>query len=220
MTLDPLVNAIAVDLPGSFEHLVESYQNRIFAFALRLTGSPSDAEEIVQDAFLRAYRALRAYPTERTLALALRPWLYQITLNVARNRYRRQRPIETSLDTDDGLPATEPRASVTTHPEDRLLASERTATLERCLLDLPLRFRAAVILRHVEGLPYADVAATLNIPVGTAKANVHRGVRILRTALTAVGEQPTSRREMDGISEVPSMAGTSPVITRVARRRP
>ena len=68
--------------------LVVAYQDRLFSFALRLTGRREDAEEVAQDAFVRAYRALGAYPAERIRTMALRAWLYQITLNVARNRFR------------------------------------------------------------------------------------------------------------------------------------
>ena len=80
--------ALAADLEGSFEQVVVAYQNRLYGFALRLTGSPQDAEEITQDAFVRAYRALATYPAMRIRTLALRPWLHQILLNVFRNRVR------------------------------------------------------------------------------------------------------------------------------------
>jgi RNA polymerase sigma-70 factor, ECF subfamily len=72
--------ALAADLDGSFEQVVVAYQHRLYAFALRLTGNPQDAEEITQDAFVRAYRALATYPASRLRSLALRPWLHQITL--------------------------------------------------------------------------------------------------------------------------------------------
>src|SRR5258708_12099571 len=80
---------LAADLDGHFEHLVRTYQDRLYSFALRLTGSRQDAEESTQDAFVRAYRALHSYPEDRRRAMRLRPWLYQITLNTVRNRVRR-----------------------------------------------------------------------------------------------------------------------------------
>src|SRR6266481_2632844 len=76
---------LAADLDGHFEHLVRTYQDRLYSFALRTTGSRQDAEESTQDAFVRAYRALRSYPEDRRRAMRLRPWLYQITLNTVRN---------------------------------------------------------------------------------------------------------------------------------------
>jgi RNA polymerase sigma-70 factor (ECF subfamily) len=69
---ESLTASLAADLDGSFEALVQAYQDRLFAFGLRLTGSPRDAEEIAQDALVRAYRALRRYPAERVATLRLR----------------------------------------------------------------------------------------------------------------------------------------------------
>jgi len=99
-----LIDSLAADLAGSFERLMETYQDRLYSLALRLSGNAQDAEEIAQDAFVRAYRALRDYPAERIAALALRPWLYRITLNVYRNKVRGKRvsvvPLEASSESD------------------------------------------------------------------------------------------------------------------------
>ena len=80
---------LAVDVDAHFEAFVRTYQDRMYAFALRLTGSRQDAEDSTQDAFVRAYRALQGYPPEQRRALHLRAWLYRIVLNVVRNRVRR-----------------------------------------------------------------------------------------------------------------------------------
>ena len=93
-----LARALADDLDGHFEQLVRTYQDRLYGFALRLTDSRQDAEESTQDAFVRAYRALERYPAERRRELRLRPWLYQIALNVVRNRVRRSVPTLVALD--------------------------------------------------------------------------------------------------------------------------
>src|SRR5688500_10655666 len=87
-----LLHALADDLDGHFEALVRAYGDRLYAFALRLTGSPPDAEEIAQDTFVRAYGALGGYEPARITDLALRPWLFRIALNVTRNRVRGKRP--------------------------------------------------------------------------------------------------------------------------------
>src|SRR5262245_27395392 len=89
---------IAEDLDGSFEDLVRVYQDRLYSYALRVTGRREDAEEVTQDAFVKAYRALASYPAERIRSLALRPWLYRITLNTARNRFRGKKIRTVSLD--------------------------------------------------------------------------------------------------------------------------
>lgn len=178
-----LPDALAADLDGTFERVVLTYQGRIFAFALGLCGDRRDAEEIAQDAFVRAYGALRGYDAARIRALALRPWLYRIALNVARNRARGKRPALVPLEPDD--PTDRPTtpflvADEREHPEAQAERRELGAALGVLVLALPARYRAAVILRHVEGLPYPEVAAILEQPLGTVKANVHRGVQRLR----------------------------------------
>ena len=92
-----LARALAADLDLAFEALVRGYQHRLYGFALRLTGSPRDAEEIAQDAFVRAYRALVRYPAERIATLQVRAWLFQIAMNVTRNRARSHRIAEVPL---------------------------------------------------------------------------------------------------------------------------
>jgi RNA polymerase sigma-70 factor (ECF subfamily) len=180
---DQLAAALAADLDGAFEQLALCYQRRLYAFALRVCGSREDAEEIVQDALIRAYRALAGYPSERRRALAVRPWLFQITINVARNRARVRRPATASLDGAEAATLREPADDEREQPEARAETAERRRELARLLLALPMRYRPAVVLRHVEGLCYDEIAAILQQPVGTVKANVHRGVGLLRAAL-------------------------------------
>ena len=83
---------------ADFEAIVDDYQRRLYGFALRMTGNREDAEEIVQDAFVRAYRALGKMSPEQRADLRLQPWLYTITLNVTRNRLRGKRPTNVALD--------------------------------------------------------------------------------------------------------------------------
>jgi RNA polymerase sigma-70 factor (ECF subfamily) len=180
---DELLAELAVDRDAAFEALVISYQDRLYAFALRLSGRPADAEDLTQDALLRAYAALGHYPPERIRALALRPWLYQITLNVYRNWRRGQPRAIVSFDPSDGSPPPDPPADEREGPP--LIAERRESGRElgARLLALPEQQRIPLVLRHVEGWPYAEIAALLGQPIGTVKANVHRGARRLRSAL-------------------------------------
>ena len=172
---------LALDLDAHFEEFVRAFQDRLYAFALRLTLSPPDAEEALQDAFVRAYRALQRYPSERIASLRLRAWMYQIVLNVVRNRVRRPTlsadPLE---DTHASGLASRARDE---QPEHETLAMEVRGELATALRKLPERYATAVILRHVQGLAYAEVADVLQQPVGTTKSDVHRGLRLLREAL-------------------------------------
>lgn len=201
ITRDPLLGALATDLDGAFEGVVVAYGGRLYGFALRLCGDRRDAEEIAQDTFIRAYRALVGYDAARIRELALRPWLYQIALNVARNRARKRRPATITLDADgageDRSPGSLLADDAARRPEAITERAETGATLARLVADLPQRYRAAVILRHIEGLAYPEIATALDQPLGTVKANVHRGVRLLRAAWH---EQQLHERETNGSS--------------------
>jgi len=171
---------LARDLDGQFEQLVRTFQDRLYAFALRLTRSPQEAEESTQDAFVRAYRALQGYSEERRTELQIRPWLYRIVLNVVRNRMRRPTVATVPIDTPaaNGL-----AGSTAEEPEGAALRSESRRRLAALIGDLPERYASAVVLRHVHGLSYAEAAEVLEQPVGTTKSDVHRGLRLLREAL-------------------------------------
>jgi RNA polymerase sigma-70 factor (ECF subfamily) len=187
-----LERALAEDLDGSFEQLVRVYQDRMFAFALRLSGRREDAEEIAQDAFVRAYRALGTYPPDRIRALALRAWLYRIALNVARNRFRRKRHPTVSIDHGYGASGSD---GAERHPlelagdpderPDRVYEKRRArADVATLVRNLPDRYRAPILLRYVEGLPVEEVASVLKQPLGTAKSNLHRAVNALRDSMS------------------------------------
>ena len=176
-----LPEALAADLEGHFEDVVVCFQDRLFGLVWRLLGSSRDAEEATQDAFVRAYRALQSYSAERRRALHLRAWLFQIALNVVRNRVRGHRLSEVPLDAD--VASVLPAQRVDEQPEYVAERDERRDTLARALAALPERYGAAVVLRHVHDLSYAEAADILGRPVGTVKSDVHRGLRLLRDAL-------------------------------------
>lgn len=186
---DALTNELVLDLDGAFERMVRTFQDRIFSFALRLSGNREDAEEIAQDAFVRAYRALRTYPADRIRTLALQAWLYRIALNVARNRFRNKRARLVSLNAggenrEEAHRAWEAPDDPRGRPDSRFEEKESRAGIAALVAGLPERYRAALILRYVEGLRLEEVAAILQQPLGTAKSNVHRAVNLLRGAIS------------------------------------
>ena len=155
-----------------FERLVLDHQDRIYALSLALTGNRHDAEEVAQDTFLRAYRALCGYSPERVRELKQRAWLHRIAVNVVRNRVRGVRPRLVELN------GSEPDRS--SGPEEDVIRRSEIDALAARVACLPARYREAVVLRHVQDLSYAEAAEALGQPVGTVKANVHRGLKILR----------------------------------------
>jgi RNA polymerase sigma factor (sigma-70 family) len=181
-TQPELPDRLARDLDGSFEELVRGHERLVFGLALRVVGDRADAEEVAQDTFERAYHALAGYPAERVAAMRLRPWLARIALNLARNRLRRRPPPARPLEDGDGQPlaVAAPAAAEPAEVAERGQERDFWAGL---LAGLPRPYREAVVLRHVEGLPYGEVAEVLGRPVGTVKTHVHRGVRQLRVML-------------------------------------
>jgi RNA polymerase sigma-70 factor, ECF subfamily len=155
-----------------FERLVLDHQHRIYALGLALTGNRHDAEEVAQDTFLRAYRALATYPPERIRDLKQKAWLHRIAVNVVRNRVRGVRPRLVELN------GSEPDHAI--GPEEDAIRRTEIDALAARVACLPARYRDAVVLRHVQDLSYAEVAEALGQPVGTVKANVHRGLKMLR----------------------------------------
>ena len=195
-TDEQLIAALADDLDASFEALVLAHQDRVYSIALRMLGDPRDAEEAAQDALVRAYRALAGYDAARIRDLRLRPWLATIVLNLCRSRIsRRPAAARTTLSLDLALPGElEPRVDEGHGPAavtDSRAAARDWAGL---LLTLPPAYRSAVVLRHVDGLSYPELAIALDRPEGTVKAQVHRGLALLRTAFEAA--QRHEREEM------------------------
>lgn len=167
-----------------FNSVVEAFQRRLYGFALRMSGNREDAEEIVQDTFVRAYRAFGKMSEEQSRELRLQPWLYTITLNVTRNRLRSKRPTNVALDSladPDALLKTVNDGSE--WPEAVIERGAELRLVEQALLQLPMHLRAAATLRFIEGRSHPEIAEILDQPIGTVKSHVHRAVRILRRIL-------------------------------------
>jgi RNA polymerase sigma-70 factor (ECF subfamily) len=178
-----LTQALNRDLDGGFPPLIDAYQDRLYRFALRLTANPHDAEEIAQEAFVRAYRWLRDH---RPLPADFQPqpWLYRVALNVSRNRVRRPGPPTAGLEH-----AAELAAGDGMSPSAQAERDETRAELAGLLASLPLHYREAVVLRYVEELSYAEIGSVLARPEGTVKSDVHRGLGMLRTAMAGRREE-------------------------------
>lgn len=177
-----LTELLAADLDGGFTELVRVHGRAVYTFLFRVCGSATEADDLGQDAFLRAYTALRGYAPERRRELKPRAWLLAVAANVWRNhvRTRTRRPALA------GMPVEDVAGSWTDHsagPEERAELADDRGRLVTALLQLSEQQRIAVVLRHVMGMSYAEVAEVQGCPVGTVKAQVSRGLRSLRRLL-------------------------------------
>lgn len=176
--------AVHGDVPA-FEELVRRYQDRIFNFALRYTGNPADAEEVAQEAFMKAYRALDRFRGDAKFST----WLFQITKNLCINRYHRKRrrmahrriSIQQRMDDEDAAPLQ--IESEEPGPQEEALRGELRERIEAGITELEPHYRAALVLRDIEGLDYAEIGQILDVPVGTVKSRIHRARNELQQIL-------------------------------------
>lgn len=170
--MDELAQDLATNLDTAFPDLVEKMKVNLYWGLRRMTGDAQHAEDLSQETFIRAYRALRGYPAKRIVELKVEPWVWTIALNIGRNhlRDRSRRP---TLVEQTAHPAVDDQ-----EPPDGVAWNAR-------LRHLPTPQRNAVVLRHVVGLTLAEIAIATGRPEGTCKADVHRGLKKLKETMEA-----------------------------------
>lgn len=158
---------------SAFALLVERHERRVYNLALRMTGREEDARDATQDAFLTALRKLSSFRGDA----AFTTWMHRVTVNACYDllRKRQRTPI---LDLPEDV---EPGPPVPDHAD----ATVGAIDVQRALAQVPESFRAVLILHDVQDLAYEEVAAILEVPVGTVKSRLHRGRVALARALTA-----------------------------------
>ena len=181
----------------AFDGLIEMYSAKLYKVAYALLGSRQDAEEVVQDTFLRAYRAMQMFRGESSLET----WLHRITLNLARNKYqwnhRRGSGLNVSLTAGDGSDGDAGAENEQDVPDRRMepdlvLEQDEIGTnIMKALSRLPDNIRETMLLRHVNDMPYEQIAQKLDCRVGTVKSRLSRGREMLRDYLAAVGILPS-----------------------------
>lgn len=164
--MEELCSRLASDLDAAFPELVTTLADDVYSGLRRMAGA-DEAEDLTQETFIRAYRALQRYETARIRDLRLRGWIWTIALNLGRNhaRDRSRRPTLTILEDRYGSADPEPIDS---------------AAWDSRLAALPASQRRAVVLRHVVGLEYPEIAAAMGRAEATVRSDVHRGLDRLR----------------------------------------
>jgi len=176
---------------GEFERQLTAVLDQAYGTALRLTGSPADAEDLVQDAALLAHRGFKGF----TAGSNFRAWFYRILLNRFYSNYRRQRRAGVSVDLDDtpelylyqqaAASGVTPDSDTATALVDRLDGE----LVQRALDALPEEFRTVATLYFMQDLPYQEIADMLDVPIGTVRSRLHRARRMLQKALWEVAAE-------------------------------
>lgn len=170
---------------GAFERLIDRFEAPLFTYAHGLLQNPFDAQEVVQDAMMRAHRALtRQYDESRCALLALRPWLFRTVRNLSFNKRRsKSRALEQPLEAfDDGRIG----PFVKTASSD-LERQEEIELLRRAIALLPVEARELILLRFIEEMPYAEIARTVGSTEAALRGKVFRSLKLLREALEKKG---------------------------------
>jgi RNA polymerase sigma-70 factor (ECF subfamily) len=175
-----VARATAGDL-DSFNQLVSRWERPIFALAYRTLGREEDARDVVQDAFLRAFRGLKGFKGEAKFS----SWLYRITLNLCRDWIRKERraPLVAVPEGTDPMDLAESLPSTDESVEDLVARREMSSAVARAMAELPEEQRVAIVLKEYHGLTFQEIADTLKCPLSTVKTRLYQGLSVLRRRL-------------------------------------
>ncbi len=163
---------IAGDEKG-FEALVRKYQDRVLNIIYSLIRQDMESEDIAQEVFMKVYRSLKTFRQKSSFPT----WLYRITVNTVYDFLRKRRKFT-------GEPLTESSALDCQSPRDSLLAGEKDVMIREALLKVPFKFRAAVVLKDIEGLSYAEISSVLRCGIGTVESRIFRARQCLKGELS------------------------------------
>jgi RNA polymerase sigma-70 factor, ECF subfamily len=179
---------------GAFDYLVLRYQHKVLKLIMRYVRDPVEAEDVAQEAFLKAYRALPSFRGDS----AFYTWLYRIAINTAKNALvsSRRRPVDYDLDLQDPEQYDmQARLKDSETPEGLLLTDEIRDTVNAAIADLPEDLRTAIMLREIEGLSYEEIAAAMECPVGTVRSRIFRAREAIDKRLRPIFEGGLGRLE-------------------------
>ena len=180
---------------GAFDVLVLKYQHKLVKLVTRYVRNPAEAEDIAQEAFIKAYRALPQFRGDS----AFYTWLYRIAINTAKNAVvsRDRSPVDYDLDRSsiDESYDMQGRLKDSETPEGLVLTDEIRQTVNAAIEQLPEDLRTAIVLRELEGLSYEQIASTMGCPVGTVRSRIFRAREAIDHRLREVFEGGLGRTE-------------------------
>lgn len=171
----------------AFEQLVNIYQDKIYTLCCQLTGNRADAEDLAQNAFIKAYRSLPSFRNEADFGT----WLYRIAVNLSINEKRKRKPevyLDSPVQTREGEM---PRmvASDTDSPEDVYEKKEFREMIREALGELSAEHKAVLVLREIQGYSYEEIAVMLDCSLGTIKSRINRARQTLKKEITRLASK-------------------------------
>ncbi len=180
---------------AAFDLLVAKYQRRLMRLLARLLNDPAEAEDVVQETFIKAYRALRHFRGDA----AFYTWLYRIGINTAKNallmrkRLAASSPVEPAVIKPDGGGEEERLRDINT-PESMLASKQIAQTVNAAMDALPIDLRTAIALREIEGLSYEEIAQIMGCPIGTVRSRIFRAREAIARKLRPLLDLPVDKR--------------------------
>jgi RNA polymerase sigma-70 factor, ECF subfamily len=169
----------------AFADIVEIYSNSIFQLGYRMLGNRHEAEDIAQEAFIRAYVNIKTFNQD----LKFSTWLFRIATNLCIDRIRKKKPdyyLDAEVSGTDGLTMYSQLSSNSPLPENELESLELQESVQKEILKLPEKYRSVIVLKYMEELSLNEISEILDMPLGTVKTRIHRGREALRQQLRYV----------------------------------
>jgi RNA polymerase sigma-70 factor (ECF subfamily) len=191
-----LVSRVQAGDQGAFNLLVLKYQRKVLRLVSRLIRDPAEVEDVVQEAFIKAYRALPQFRGDS----AFYTWLYRIAVNTAKNHLvslgKQPIPMTDLTSDEEDTESFDSGAVVIDNqtPESLLLSRQIAETVNRSIEALPPDLRAAITLREIEGLSYEEIAEAMNCPIGTVRSRIFRAREFIAAELRPLLDTPENKR--------------------------
>lgn len=179
------INQVLKGDQNAFGEIIEIYKDKVFQICFRMIGNRHEAEDIAQEAFIRAYVNINSF----NINLKFSTWLYRIATNLCIDRIRKKKPdyyLDAEIAGTEGLTMYSQIDSKTPLPEDDIESLELQETIQREISKLPEKYRSVIILKYIEELSLNEISEILDLPLGTVKTRIHRGREALRKQLRHV----------------------------------
>lgn len=176
------INQVLKGDHNAFGEIVEIYKDKVFQICFRMLGNRQEAEDLAQEAFVRAYVNIQSF----NITMKFSTWLYRIATNLCIDRLRKKKPdyyLDAEVAGTEGLNMYSQIASDMAKPEEEVESLELQETIQVEIMKLPEKYRSVIVLKYIEELSLKEISEILDLPVGTVKTRIHRGREALRKQL-------------------------------------